>query len=186
MIDYHDVEWGMPVTEDRALFEMLTLEGAQAGLSWKTILNKREGYRRLFANFEPAKVARFTPARRDKLMQDAGIVRNRAKIESTVLNAKIVLELQREYGSLAHYLWDFVEGKPLVNTHQTPDQRPAKTELSDTISKALKKRGMKFVGSTIVYSFLQAAGMVNDHAADCFARRKCIAAGKKIRAQLAR
>ena len=180
MIDYHDIEWGMPVTDDRALFEMLTLEGAQAGLSWSTILKKREGYRRAFANFEIAKVARFTAKKREKLLEDPGIVRNRLKVLSTVTNAKAVLAIQDEEGSFARWLWDFVDNKPVVNEPGAMSDIPAKTELSDRMSKALEKRGFKFVGSTIVYAFLQAAGFVNDHTLDCFRRKKCITAGKRL------
>lgn len=180
MIEYHDTEWGMPVTDDQRLFEMLTLEGAQAGLSWATILRKREGYRRAFANFEIAKVARFTARRREKLLEDTGIVRNRLKVESTVINAKAVLAVQEEEGSFAAWLWDFVDGEPIVNERGSMADVPAKTELSDQMSKALKKRGFKFVGSTIVYAFLQAAGFVNDHTLECFRRKKCITAGKRI------
>ena len=181
MIDYHDIEWGMPVTDDRALFELLTLEGAQAGLSWATILRKREGYRRAFANFDIEKVARFTARKREKLLEDPGIVRNRLKVESTVTNAKAVLAIQEEEGSFARWMWDFVDGKPVVNERESMSDIPAKTELSDTISEALKKRGFKFVGSTIVYAFLQAAGFVNDHTLECFRYKKCVTAGKRLK-----
>lgn len=181
MVAYHDDEWGLPVTDDHHLFEMLTLEGAQAGLSWRTILNKREGYRKAFVDFDPARVARFTAKRREKLLLDPGIVRNRLKVESTVINAKAVLAIQKEHGSLARYLWAFVDGKPIVNEWESMKQLPAKTELSDHISKALKKDGFKFVGSTVIYAFLQAAGFVNDHTVECFRRRRCITAGKRLR-----
>ena len=172
MIAYHDREWGVPVHDDRVLFEFITLEGAQAGLSWETILAKREAYRRAFAGFDPARVARFTPARRAKLMQDAGIVRNRLKIESTVTNAAAFLAIQREFGSFERVLWDFVGGAPLRNRFRSPRQVPARTELSDALSKAMKSRGFRFVGTTICYAFMQAVGVVNDHTADCFRRGK--------------
>ena len=172
MIAYHDREWGVPVHDDRVLFEFITLEGAQAGLSWETILSKREAYRRAFAGFDPARVARITAARRAKLMQDASIVRNRLKIESTVTNAVAFLAVQREFGSFDRFLWDFVGGEPLRNRFRSPRQVPARTELSDSLSKALKRRGFRFVGSTICYAFMQAVGVVNDHTADCFRRGK--------------
>ncbi len=164
---YHDEEWGRPVHDDRRLFEMLTLEGAQAGLSWLTILRKRAGYRRAFANFHPARVARFDARRRGALRRDPGIVRNRLKIDSTVSNARAFLAVQRELGSFDRYLWSFVAGRPLVNR---PRGRtiPARTALSDRISRDLRQRGFRFVGSTIVYAFLQAVGVVNDHARTCF------------------
>jgi DNA-3-methyladenine glycosylase I len=155
MIEYHDREWGVPVHDDRVLFEFITLEGAQAGLSWETILAKREAYRRAFAGFDPAKVARFTAARRTRLMQDAGIVRNRLKIDSTITNAAAFLAVQKEFGSFDRFLWDFVRGK-------------RKTGLSDALSKELKRRGFRFVGSTICYAFMQAVGVVDDHVAGCF------------------
>ena len=162
----------MPVHDDRRLFEMLTLEGAQAGLSWLTILKKRQGYRRLFADFDPKKVARFTPARVEKLLQDPAIVRNRLKVESTLTNARAFLAVQKEFGSFDAYLWSFVDGKPTVNAWRTLKEIPAKTPLSDRISKDLKKRGFRFVGSTILYAFLQAVGVVNDHTVDCFRYRQ--------------
>ena len=168
MIAYHDREWGVPVHDDRVLFEFLTLEGAQAGLSWETILNKREAYRRAFAGFDPARVARFTAARRRRLMQDAGIVRNRLKIESTVTNAAAFLALQREFGSFDRFLWEFAGGRPIVGRGGPP---PARTALSDALSKELKRRGFRFVGTTICYAFLQAVGVVNDHASGCFRRK---------------
>jgi len=171
-IEYHDTEWGVPVHDDNMLFECLTLEGAQAGLSWSTILNKRQGYRRAFAGFELAKVARFTSARQEKLRENAEIVRNRLKIESTVTNAQAVLDLQVEFGSLDAYLWKFVGGKPLCNRWRDSAQVPASTPLSDTLSKDLKKRGFRFVGSTICYAFMQATGMVNDHLVSCFRHDK--------------
>ena len=156
MIEYHDREWGVPVHDDRVLFEFITLEGAQAGLSWETILNKREAYRRAFADFDVAKVARFTAARRAKLLRDPGIVRNRLKIESTVTNAAAFLKVQREFGSFDAFLWKFVGGKPDA----------------DALSKELKRRGFRFVGTTICHAFMQAVGIVNDHTTDCFRRRK--------------
>jgi DNA-3-methyladenine glycosylase I len=165
---YHDEEWGRPVHDDRHLFEMLTLEGAQAGLSWATILRKRDNYRRAFAKFDPKKVARFDTKRRAALMQDEGIVRNRLKIESTVTNAQAYLEVQKEFGSFDDYLWNYVEGKPVINTRGPGDGPVASTELSDRISKDLKKRGFRFVGTTIIYAFLQAVGVVNDHSRGCF------------------
>ena len=167
-IAYHDREWGVPVHDDRTLFEFLILEGAQAGLSWDTILAKRENYRRAFDNFDAAKVARYGAAKKRKLMADAGIVRNRAKIEAAVVNARGVLALQEEYGSFASYLWRFVDGKPLQPRRRQLRDVPARTEVSDALSKDLKKRGFKFVGTTIMYAFMQAVGMVNDHARDCF------------------
>lgn len=168
MAGYHDREWGVPVHDDRVLFEFITLEGAQAGLSWETILRKREAYRRAFAGFDPAKVARFTAARRRRLMQDAGIVRNRLKIDSTVTNARAFLEVQREFGSFDRFLWDFAGGRPIRGRGGRP---PARTALSDALSKELKRRGFRFVGTTICYAFLQAVGVVNDHSRGCFRRK---------------
>lgn len=165
---YHDEEWGRPVRDDRHLFEMLTLEGAQAGLSWSTILRKRAAYRAAFADFEPAKVARFDARRRASLLLNPGIVRNRLKIDSTVTNARAYLEVQGEFGSFARYLWEWVGGRPVINGWRTRSQVPARTELSDRISRDLKKRGFRFVGSTIIYAYLQAVGVVNDHTAECF------------------
>lgn len=165
---YHDEEWGRPVHDDRHLFEMLTLEGAQAGLSWSTILHKRAAYRRAFARFDPKKVARFDARKRKALMADAGIVRNRLKIDSTVTNAQSFLEVQREFGSFDRYLWAFVEGRPIINRPRGMGDVPARTELSDNISKDLKRRGFRFVGSTIIYALLQAVGVVNDHSRECF------------------
>ena len=167
-IRYHDEEWGRPSHDDRHLFEMLILEGAQAGLSWSTILHKRENYRKAFAAFDPKKVARFDAKRRATLMKDPGIVRNRLKIESTVTNAQAFLELQKEFGSFDSYLWAFVDGKPLIAARGPGERLPASTPLSDQISKDLKKRGFRFVGTTIIYAFLQAVGVVNDHGRDCF------------------
>ena len=166
-IAYHDAEWGVPVHDDRVLFEFLVLEGAQAGLSWSTILNKRAHYRRAFAGFDPAKVARFTPADVDRLVQDAGIVRHRQKIASAVTNARALLAVQAEHGSFARYLWPFVGGAPKINRWRSPRQVPARTAESDALSKDLKRRGFSFVGSTICYAFMQAVGMVNDHLVSC-------------------
>jgi DNA-3-methyladenine glycosylase I len=172
-IQYHDTEWGVPVHEDRLLFEYLILEGAQAGLSWQTILNKRENYRAAFANFEPAKVARFDAKKAEQLMNNPGIVRNRLKIASTITNAKAFLKVQEEFGSFDAYLWRFVEGKPIVNHRKSMKEVPARTEVSDALSKDLLKRGFKFVGSTICYANMQAIGMVNDHMVTCFRHKTC-------------
>lgn len=166
MTRYHDEEWGRPVHDDRRLFEMLTLEGAQAGLSWSTILHKRAGYRRAFAHFDPPRVARFDARRRAALRRDAGIVRNRAKIDSAVGNARAFLAVQREFGSFSRYLWSFAGGRPLVNRPRRA--APARSALSDALSRDLARRGFRFVGTTIVYAFLQAVGVVNDHAPRCF------------------
>lgn len=165
---YHDTEWGRPVHDDRLLFEFLILEGAQAGLSWLTILKRREGYQKAFANFDPQKVARFSDATIEKLMLNEGIIRNRLKITSTVQNAKAFLKIQKEFGSFDFYLWSFVNHKPIKNKWKTLSELPAKTELSDRLSKDLKKRGFNFVGSTICYAFLQAVGVIDDHTQDCF------------------
>lgn len=170
-IRYHDEEWGRPVHDDRLLFEMLILEGAQAGLSWSTILHKRASYQRAFARFDPKRVARFDSARTAALLQNPGIVRNRLKINSTITNAQAFLEVQREFGSFDRYLWSFVDGRPVVNGPSAPSPVPTRTELSDRISKDLKKRGFRFVGTTILYAYLQAVGVVNDHARDCFLYR---------------
>jgi DNA-3-methyladenine glycosylase I len=169
---YHDEEWGVPVHHDRRLFEMLTLEGAQAGLSWSTILNKREGYRSAFAGFDPAKIARFTPAKVERLLQDPGIVRNRAKVLATVANAKATLRVQREEASLDAYLWSFVGGRPIVNRWGRLGDIPAETAESEAMSKALKARGFGFVGPTVCYAFMQACGLVNDHETGCFRYRE--------------
>ncbi len=167
-IAYHDKEWGVPVRDDRKLFEFLVLEGAQAGLSWITILRKREGYRNAFAAFDPEKVARFTAKRVEKLLQDPNIVRNRLKVESCVTNARAFLETQDEFGSFSDYIWRFTDGRPIVNRFKTIRDVPPRTEVSDAISKDMKQRGFKFVGSTIMYAHMQATGMVNDHTTDCF------------------
>jgi len=167
-LTYHDDEWGRPVHDDRRFFEMLVLEGAQAGLSWSTILNKRAAYRAAFDRFDPRKVARYDAARRRKLMADAGIVRNRLKIESAVRNAKVFLALQDEFGSFDAYVWPFVGGRPIVVPRATLRDVPPRTAESDALSKDLKDRGMNFVGTTILYAFMQATGLVNDHVRDCF------------------
>ncbi|MDE1181269.1 DNA-3-methyladenine glycosylase I [Paraburkholderia sp.] len=178
LAQYHDAEWGVPSHDDRHLFEMLTLEGAQAGLSWSTILNKRAGYRRGFADFDIDAVARFTPARVDKLVVDEGIVRHRGKIESTITNARAVQQIQAKHGSLAAFVWSFVDNTPIVNEWDSYTHAPASTAVSDALSKALKRYGCKFVGTTICYAFMQAVGMVNDHEISCSCRAKCIALGK--------
>ena len=170
MIAYHDQEWGVPVHDDRLLFEFLTLEGAQAGLSWSTILNKREAYREAFAGFDPARVARFDRRRIERLLTNAGIVRNRLKIESTVSNARAFLDVQSEHGSFDRYVWSFVGGAPRVNHWRSLRQVPARTRESDALSTALAKRGFRFVGSTICYAFMQATGLVDDHLVTCFRR----------------
>ena len=167
-IAYHDREWGVPEHDDRVLFEFLILEGAQAGLSWDTILKKRENYRAAFAGFDPIKVARFDRRRMQSLMRDEGIVRNRLKIEATVQNARVFLAVRKEFGSFDRYIWQFVGGKPIRNCWRAGERLPASTRESDAMSKDLKKRGFSFVGTTICYAFMQAMGMVNDHAVDCF------------------
>jgi DNA-3-methyladenine glycosylase I len=167
-IAYHDVEWGVPVHDDRILFEFLTLEGAQAGLSWETILKKRDSYRDAFVSFDPARVARFTPAQVERLLQNPGIVRNRLKVVSTVQNAKAFLRIQREFGSFDSYIWTFVGGEPLINRRRALEDVPPRSPESDSMSRDLLRRGFKFVGSTICYAFMQAVGIVNDHTVDCF------------------
>ena len=171
-IAYHDREWGVPVHQDRLLFELLILEGAQAGLSWSTILKKRPGYRKAFDQFDPKKVSRYSAARVARLMNDAGIVRNRAKIEATIANARAFLEIQREYGSFDKYIWQFVGGRPLQNAWRRLGESPAETDASRAMSRDLLKRGFRFVGPTICYAFMQATGMVNDHLRDCFRWRQ--------------
>ena len=171
-IPYHDTEWGVPLHDDQRLFEFLILEGAQAGLSWETILKKRDAYRAAFDDFDPARVARYTTRKVEKLLADPGIVRNRLKVESAVSNAKAFLDVQKEHGSFDAYVWRFVDGKPRVNTWNALGQVPAFTSQSDAMSKDLKKRGFRFVGSTICYAFMQATGMVNDHATNCFRYRQ--------------
>ena len=169
--EYHDSEWGVPSHDDRHLFEMLTLEGAQAGLSWITILKKREGYRKAFDNFEVERVAKFNSRKVESLMKNPDIVRNRLKIQSTVQNAKMFIKVREEFGSFDKYLWQFFEGKPIINQWKTLKDFPAKTEESDRLSKDLLKRGFKFVGSTICYAYMQAVGLVNDHTVDCFRKK---------------
>jgi DNA-3-methyladenine glycosylase I len=172
MLAHHDEEWGVPSHDDVHLFELLTLEGAQAGLSWSTILRKREGYRKAFAGFDPAAVARFGPKDVERLLADPGIVRNRLKVESTVSNAARVLEVQEEHGSFDAYLWAFVDGEPVVNSWRDLREIPAETELSKAISKDLKRRGFRFIGPTVIYAFMQSVGMVDDHTVDCFRRTR--------------
>lgn len=167
-LTYHDTEWGVPLHDDRRHFEFIVLDGAQAGLSWSTILNKRENYRRAFDGFDPARVARYTPRKVASLLRDPGIVRNRLKVESAVRNARAFLEVQDACGSFDDYIWRFVDGEPLVNHRRTMKQIPARTRRSDIMSKDLKARGFSFVGSTICYAYMQAAGMVNDHLVTCF------------------
>jgi DNA-3-methyladenine glycosylase I len=171
-IRYHDEEWGVPVHDDKVHFEFLILEGAQAGLSWSTILKKREGYRKAFADFDVNKVARFTPARIEKILQDPGIVRNRLKVAATVNNAKKFIEVQKEFGSFDAYIWSFVNGKPIVNKWKSLKEIPPTTRESDALSKDLIKRGFKFVGSTVIYAHMQACGLVNDHLIDCWRYKK--------------
>lgn len=165
---YHDREWGVPLKDDRKLFEFLVLDAMQAGLSWEIILRKREGFRAAFDDFDPVKIAAYDQAKIETLLTDAGIVRNRLKIESSVSNARAFLAIQQEFGSFAQYIWQFVGGKPIVNRRRHHKQIPARTQESDAMSKALKKRGFRFVGSTICYAFMQAAGFVNDHTTGCF------------------
>lgn len=165
---YHDEEWGVPVHDDRKLFEMLNLEGAQAGLSWITILRKRENYLRLFDNFDAQIIVKYSDKKIEKILQDSGIVRNKLKVNSVVTNANAFLQVQKEFGSFDKYIWQFVDGKPIVNNFKSLKEVPTKTEISDIMSKDLKKRGFKFIGSTICYAFMQAVGMVNDHTIDCF------------------
>lgn len=167
-IAYHDLEWGRPLHDDRALFELMILEGAQAGLSWITILKKREGYRRLFDHFDAEKVAAYDEQKVTQLLSDPGIVRNRLKVRSAITNARVVLDLREEFGSLDHYFWRYVDGQPIQNHWTCMDELPASTPLSDTISKDLKKRGLRFFGTTICYAFMQSIGLVNDHTTNCF------------------
>ncbi|MEC5396893.1 DNA-3-methyladenine glycosylase I [Uliginosibacterium sp. H1] len=171
-VAYHDEEWGVPVHDDGKLFEFITLEGAQAGLSWITILRKRENYRRAFAGFDARKIAQWDDRHVEKLMQDAGIVRNRAKINATIGNARAFLELQARHGSFAEWMWGFVNGKPIQNRWKSTSQVPASTPVSDLLSKELKRAGFRFVGSTIIYAHMQAVGMVNDHLTTCFRHRE--------------
>jgi DNA-3-methyladenine glycosylase I len=176
-VPYHDTEWGVPVHDDQTHFEFLVLEGAQAGLSWLTILKKREGYRRLFADFDAEKVARFTPKRIEKILLDPGIIRNRAKVESTVRNARHFLTVQEEFGSFDAYMWEFVDGSPKVNRWRRLEQLPATTPISEALSVDLRRRGFRFVGPTVCYSHLQAAGLVNDHLVSCFRYAELTAGG---------
>lgn len=176
-LDYHDHEWGVPVHDERRWFEFLILEGAQAGLSWSTILHKRENYRKAFAGFDPKKVARFTARDVAQLLRDEGIVRNRLKINSTIINARAFLAVQKEFGSFDAYIWRFVDGKPLRNRWRSMGQVPSRTDISDAMSKDLRKRGFKFVGTTICYAFMQATGLVNDHIVTCHRYRP----GKPVR-----
>jgi DNA-3-methyladenine glycosylase I len=173
MLAYHDEEWGVPVHDDRKQFEFLTLESAQAGLSWATVLRKRENYRKAFAEFDPEKVARFTAQRIEKLLADPGIIRNRLKVAAAVTNARCYLAVQEEFGKFDKYLWGFVGGRPIQNRIKTMKQMPATSKESDALSKDLKQRGFKFVGSTIVYAHMQAVGMVNDHLVTCFRHKPC-------------
>jgi DNA-3-methyladenine glycosylase I len=168
MIKYHDEEWGVPVHDDRKLFEFIVLDGFQAGLSWTTILNKRENFRKAFDNFEPEVIAEYGEGKVETLLQDAGIIRNKLKVRATITNAKAFLEVQKEYGSFGKYIWQFTGGKPRVNQWASMEEIPASSKESDAMSKDLKQRGFKFVGTTICYAFMQAAGMVNDHVVQCF------------------
>jgi DNA-3-methyladenine glycosylase I len=168
LMEYHDKEWGVPAHDDKRLFEFLVLEGAQAGLNWRTILSKRENYRRAFAGFDSSKVAQFTAEDIKRLIADPGIVRNKLKVSGAITNAQKVLEIQKEYGSFDRYIWQFVGGKPIKNKFRSVSEIPASSKESDAMSKALKKRGFKFVGSTICYAFMQAVGLVNDHTVHCF------------------
>lgn len=167
-IEYHDKEWGIPVYDDTVLFEFLLLESFQAGLSWITILKKRENFRKAFDNFDYKKIANYSDEKYNELIEDKGIVRHKLKVKSAITNAQLFMDIQKEFGSFSNYIWSFTEGKPIVNAFKTKEEVPATTPLSDKISKALKKKGFKFVGSTIVYAFMQAIGMVNDHTTDCF------------------
>jgi DNA-3-methyladenine glycosylase I len=178
-IEYHDQEWGVPVWDDQTQFEFLILEGAQAGLSWSTILNKRAGYRKNFANFDPNKVARFTQKRIDKILQDPGIVRNKLKVNGAVTNAKLFLDVQEEFDGFCNYLWQFVDGEPIQNRFRKDSEIPATSPESDAMSKDMKKRGFKFVGSTIMYAHMQATGLVNDHIVSCFRHKECKAMARR-------
>lgn len=181
-IEYHDEEWGLPVHDDRVHFEFLILEGAQAGLSWSTILKKRNGYRKAFAEFDPEKVARFTSSRIERILQDPGIVRNRLKVMATVNNAKRFLDVQKEFGSFDQYIWSFVGGRPIINRWKNLAEVPATTPESDALSKDLIRRGFKFVGSTVMYAHMQACGLVNDHLIECWRYQEVMkpkSAGKK-------
>jgi len=177
-IEYHDTEWGVPAWDDQRQFEFLILEGAQAGLSWSTILNKRDGYRRNFADFDPAKVARFTQKRIERILTDPGIVRNRLKVQGAVTNAQRFLDVQEEFDGFCNYIWQFVDGEPRQNRHRRDADIPATSKESDAMSKDMKKRGFKFVGSTIMYAHMQATGLVNDHVLACFRHKECRAMAK--------
>ena len=170
---YHDEEWGVPVWDDQKQFEFLVLESAQAGLSWWTVLKKRENYRKHFAQFDPEKVAKYTEKHVGKMLLDAGLIRNRAKIESAIHNAKLFLELQSKHGTFCNYIWDFTDGKPIVNKWKEMKQVPATTDLSDKLSKEMKQMGFKFMGSTVLYAHMQATGLINDHLIDCFRHKEC-------------
>ena len=170
--EYHDTEWGVPVYEDRKLFEMLILEGAQAGVSWHVVLKKRPHYQKVFANFEVKKLAKFTDAKLEKILSDPGIIRNRLKAFSVRSNAQAFINVQSEFGNFSSYLWEFVDGKPIINKHRSMKEVPSKTEVSDKLGKDLKKRGFKFIGSTICYAYMQGVGMVNDHQLNCFRYRQ--------------
>ena len=172
MVEYHDEEWGVPVHADNKLFEFLILEGAQAGLSWETVLKKRGNYRKVFHRFDPVKIAKYTARDKKRLLSDPGIIRNRLKVESTITNAQYFLEIKKEFGSFDKYIWQFVDGQPRKNKFRSLSQIPAKTAQAETMSKDLKKRGFRFVGPTICYAFMQAVGMVNDHTTDCFRYEK--------------
>jgi DNA-3-methyladenine glycosylase I len=178
-VKYHDEEWGVPVCDDRLLFEMLTLEGAQAGLSWITILKKRENYKVAFDNFDVEKIAKYDETKVQTLLENKGIVRNKLKIKSTITNAKAFIEIQKEFGSFSKFLWEYVNNQPIINNWTNTNELPAKTDLSDKISKDLKKRGFKFVGSTIIYAYLQGVGLVNDHIDSCY-KKVSIEENKKL------
>lgn len=171
MIDYHDTEWGVPLHDDRRHFEFLILDAAQAGLSWRTVLSKRENYRKAFDGFDPNRIARYSEQRIAKILQNPGIIRNRLKIRSAVINAKCFLDVQKEFGSFDKFIWRFVDGRPRINKFKKPSDVPARSQESDAMSKELKARGFTFVGSTICYAYMQAAGLVNDHLVDCFRYR---------------
>ena len=171
-VNYHDTEWGVPVFDDRVQFEFLILEGAQAGLSWETILKRREGYRKAFNNFDPKKVSKFGEKKVQELLQNSGIIRNKLKVRSAINNAEKFLEIQKEFGSFSKYIWKFVGGKPIINNWKTMEEIPAKTREAEALSKDLKKRGFSFVGPTIIYAHMQATGMANDHIMDCFRYNK--------------
>jgi DNA-3-methyladenine glycosylase I len=178
-IEYHDREWGVPARDDRTQFEFLILEGAQAGLSWSTILKKRDGYRKAFAEFDPQKVARFTQKRIDRILENPNVVRNKLKVNAAVTNAKAFLEVQEEFGTFCDYIWRFVDGRPKQNRLRKQSDIPATSPESDAMSKDMKQRGFRFVGSTILYAHMQATGMVNDHLVSCFRHRECAALGRK-------